>query len=121
MIYIELQVRDSKSSHGFKNFFACHRLTFLINRFKYKYYFHFSDQIPVLGIVAVGSGLALIIFGMSSFLIYRYVFGSELVDFAFFFPFKKKEKEKIRIPGRMLGGVPVDPKMYKIYTIYVMM
>ncbi|XP_053086379.1 atrial natriuretic peptide receptor 2 isoform X2 [Pangasianodon hypophthalmus] len=30
-----------------------------------------EDQIPVLGIVAVGSGLALIIFGMSSFLIYR--------------------------------------------------
>ncbi|XP_076868148.1 atrial natriuretic peptide receptor 2 isoform X2 [Brachyhypopomus gauderio] len=30
-----------------------------------------EDHIPVLGIVAVGSGLALIIFGMSSFLIYR--------------------------------------------------
>ncbi|TSL28199.1 Atrial natriuretic peptide receptor 2 [Bagarius yarrelli] len=30
-----------------------------------------EDQISVLGIVAVGSGLALIIFGMSSFLIYR--------------------------------------------------
>ncbi|XP_026999675.2 atrial natriuretic peptide receptor 2 isoform X2 [Tachysurus fulvidraco] len=33
--------------------------------------FSCEDQIPVLGIVAVGSGLALIIFGMSSFLIYR--------------------------------------------------
>ncbi|KAL2100392.1 hypothetical protein ACEWY4_004786 [Coilia grayii] len=30
-----------------------------------------DDQLPVLGIVAVGSGLALIIFGISSFLIYR--------------------------------------------------
>uniref|UniRef100_A0A8C6SE05 Guanylate cyclase n=1 Tax=Neogobius melanostomus TaxID=47308 RepID=A0A8C6SE05_9GOBI len=30
-----------------------------------------SCQLPVLGIVAVGSGLALIIFGISSFLIYR--------------------------------------------------
>ncbi|KTG44516.1 hypothetical protein cypCar_00004942, partial [Cyprinus carpio] len=32
-----------------------------------------EDHLPVLGIVAVGSGLALIIFGISSFLIYRYV------------------------------------------------
>lgn len=31
------------------------------------------DNLPVLGIVAVGSGLALIIFGISSFLIYRYI------------------------------------------------
>ncbi|XP_016142080.1 atrial natriuretic peptide receptor 2 [Sinocyclocheilus grahami] len=30
-----------------------------------------EDHLPVLGIVAVGSGLALIIFGISSFLIYR--------------------------------------------------
>ncbi|XP_063066387.1 atrial natriuretic peptide receptor 2 [Engraulis encrasicolus] len=30
-----------------------------------------DNQLPVLGIVAVGSGLALIIFGISSFLIYR--------------------------------------------------
>ncbi|XP_048046115.1 atrial natriuretic peptide receptor 2 [Megalobrama amblycephala] len=30
-----------------------------------------EDNLPVLGIVAVGSGLALIIFGISSFLIYR--------------------------------------------------
>uniref|UniRef100_A0A8B9KKF9 Guanylate cyclase n=1 Tax=Astyanax mexicanus TaxID=7994 RepID=A0A8B9KKF9_ASTMX len=33
--------------------------------------FFFPDHISVLGVVAVGSGLALIIFGMSSFLIYR--------------------------------------------------
>lgn len=33
----------------------------------------FPGHLPVLGIVAVGSGLALIIFGISSFLIYRWV------------------------------------------------
>lgn len=72
------------------NSFARGCLTFftllcLIDSLKCKYCFHFPDQIPVLGIVAVGSGLALIIFGMSSFLIYRYVYGSELVNFAGFF------------------------------------
>lgn len=33
----------------------------------------FPGHLPILGIVAVGSGLALIIFGISSFLIYRWV------------------------------------------------
>ena len=32
-----------------------------------------AGHLPVLGIVAVGSGLALIVFGISSFLIYRWV------------------------------------------------
>lgn len=45
----------------------------------------FPGHLPVLGIVAVGSGLALIIFGISSFLIYRWVCPWALFIFFIFF------------------------------------
>lgn len=69
----------------------------------------FPGHLPVLGIVAVGSGLALIIFGISSFLIYRWVwlrradasclccFLAQTVEMQillFFYSQRRREKEK---------------------------
>lgn len=72
----------------------------------------FPGHLPVLGIVAVGSGLALIIFGISSFLIYRWVwlhpavlpvcaaFNSNLRNLGFwwiwFFFFYSSQRKKVR-------------------------
>lgn len=84
----------------------------------------FPGHLPVLGIVAVGSGLALIIFGISSFLIYRWVwlhpavlpvcaaFNSNLrnlgfwwIWFFFFLLLSKKESKKKRERNMFEAGL----------------